>query len=91
VNQTRGMESMGQRLIFAGGFLLTLVAALLPAALAGAGPYFIVRWLAGTWTVALLAAAVSAGVVLAGELAVVIWLLGRRYDQFDLSTELPPG
>ena len=91
VNQSRGMETMGQRLIFAGGFLLTLVGALIPAALAGAGPCLIAQWLTQSWTTALLAGALAAGLVLAAELAAVIWWLGRRYDNFDLSTELPQG
>ena len=91
VDQTRGMEVMGQRLIFAGAYLLVLLMALLPAALTAAVPYFLVRWLVGEWRVALLAATVAASLVLAGELAAVIWWLGRRYEQFDLSRELPQG
>ena len=82
---------MGQRLIFAGGYLLVLLVALLPAALAAAVPYFLVRWLVGEWRVALLAATVAASLVLAGELAAVIWWLGGRYEQFDLSREMPQG
>ncbi len=91
VNQPRGMETMGQRLIFSGAFLLTLTAALLPAALAGLGPCLLLEWLTDTWAVALLVGAITAGVVLAAELAAVVWWLGRRYDQFDLSLELPQG
>ena len=65
VNQTRGMDVMGQRLIFAGGYLLVLLIALLPAALCAAVPFFLVRWLVGVWSVAALAAAVAASLVLA--------------------------
>jgi ABC-2 type transport system permease protein len=86
-----GMEVMGQRLIFAGGYLLVLVLALLPAALAAAVPYLVVQWLAGTQVPALLAGAVAASLVLIGELAAVVWWLGGRYERFDLSTELPQG
>jgi general stress protein CsbA len=80
---------MGQRLIFAGGYLVVLIVALLPAALAAALPYFIVLWLVETQAIALLAGAVAASLVLAAELAAVIWWLGGRYERFDLSTELP--
>ena len=92
VNQPRGMDVMGQRLIFAGGYLLVLLVALLPAALAAAVPY-LPRPLAGggEWRAALLAAAIAASLVLPGELAGVVWWLGGRYERFDLSTELPQG
>jgi hypothetical protein len=86
-----GMEVLGQRLIFAGGYVLVLVVALLPAALAAAVPYFVVQWLAGMQAPALLAGAVAASLVLIGELAAVVWWLGGRYERFDLSTELPQG
>jgi len=92
VGQTGGgMEVIGQRLIFAGGYVLVLVVALLPAALAAAVPYFVVQWLAGMQAPALLAGAVAASLVLIGELAAVVWWLGGRYERFDLSTELPQG
>jgi hypothetical protein len=91
VNQPRGMDVMGQRLIFAGAYLLVLLVALLPAALTAAVPYLVVQWLVGEWRLAVLAGAIAASLVLAGELAAVIWWLGRRYEQFDLSTELPQG
>lgn len=86
-----GMEVMGQRLIFAGGYVLVLVLALLPAALAAAVPYFVVQWLVGMPAPALLAGAVAASVVLIGEFTAVVWWLGGRYERFDLSTELPQG
>ena len=89
LNQPRGMEAMGQRLIFFGGYLLVLLVALLPAALTAAIPLFLVRWLAGGWSVAIGAAALAASVTLAGELAAVIWWLGGRWERFDLSRELP--
>jgi len=88
-NQGSGVDAMGQRLIFAGGYLVVLIVALLPAALAAALPYFIVLWLVETQAIALLAGAVAASLVLAAELAAVIWWLGGRYERFDLSTELP--
>jgi len=89
LNQPRGMDVMGQRLIFAGGYLVVLILALLPAALAAAGPFLLVRWLAGMWSAAVLAGAVAGSLVLAGELAAVVWWLGGRWERFDLSRELP--
>jgi len=32
---------------------------------------------------------ISACAVLVGEFAVAIWWLGRRFEQFDLSVEMP--
>jgi ABC-2 type transport system permease protein len=82
-----GVEVMGQRLIYAGGYVLVLVVTLLPAALAAAASYFVVQWLAGVQAIALLAGAAAGAAVLASEFAGVIWWLGGRYDRFDLSRE----
>jgi general stress protein CsbA len=82
-----GMEVMGQRLIYAGGYVLVLVLALLPAALAAALCYFVLSWLAGITAVALLAGGVVAAAVLVAEFSAVVWWLGRRYERFDLSRE----
>jgi len=90
VGQTGGgVDVLGQRLMFAGGYLVVLAASLLPAALAAAGPYFIVLFLSGSKAAALLVGAGTASLILFGELAGVVWWLGRRYEQFDLSVELP--
>lgn len=88
-SQGGGIDTMGQRLIFAGGYLVVLVVALLPAALAAAVPYFIILWLVEAQAAALLAGAVAASLVLTGELAATVWWLGGRYERFDLSAELP--
>ena len=84
-----GMEVMGQRLIFAGGYLLVLIVALLPATLAATVCGLPVYWVVGTLPGALFTGALAAGAVLGGELAAVVWWLGRRYERFDLSTEIP--
>lgn len=89
LNQPRGMDVMGQRLIFAGGYLVVLLVALLPAALAAAVPFLLVRWLVGGWSAAVFAGAGAASLVLVGELAAVVWWLGGRWERFDLSRELP--
>jgi len=84
-----GLDLLGQRLLFSGAYLLALVAALIPAALAALPPYFLMSWIAGSRSPALLGGAAAAFLVLVGECAAVVWWLGRRYERFDLSRELP--
>ena len=86
-----GLDAMGQRMIFAGGYLVVLAAALLPAALVAAMPYLIVLWMTGSQVAALAAGTVAASLILMGELATVVWWLGGRYERFDLSAEAPPS
>jgi hypothetical protein len=69
--------------------VVVLVAALIPAALVSAAPFVVLQLLTGSLPVAVLAAGVTASAALIGEFAGVIWWLGRRYEQFDLSAELP--
>jgi hypothetical protein len=83
----RGIEVMGQRMIFLGGYLVTLALALIPAILLGGLVFVIVQMLAGL-PIALLIAALIAAAVLAAELAVMVRWLGRRIDGFDVSQEL---
>jgi len=83
----RGIEVMGQRMVFMLGYLLTVLLAALPAALLGGIGYLLGSWLGGM-VVAMLAAAVGACAVFAFELACALRLLGRRIDRFDLSQEL---
>ena len=83
----RGIEVMGQRMIFLGGYLVTLALALIPAILLGGFAFLIVQMLAGL-QIAMLIAALIAGVVLAAELAVAVRWLGQRIDGFDVSQEL---
>ncbi len=84
-----GMEALGQRLIFSGGYLVVFLAALLPAGFAALLPFLAVRWWYGSNEAGLLAAAGVAGGVLFGELAGVVWWLGDRYERFDLSLDMP--
>ena len=83
----KGIEVMGQRMIFLGGYLVTLALALIPAILLGGLVFLIVQMLAGM-PIALLLAALIAGAVLAAELAVMVRWLGQRIDGFDVSQEL---
>jgi len=84
-----GIEAMGQRLIFFAGYVLVLVTALIPAALVSIAPIAILLKLTDSLPLAVLAAGATASAVLVGEFALVIWWLGRRYEEFDLSVELP--
>ena len=86
-----GLDAMGQRMIFAGGYVVVLAAALLPAALVAAVPYLIVLWMTGLQVDALSAGAVAVSLILFGEFAAVVWWLGGRYERFDLSAEVPPS
>ena len=83
----RGIEVMGQRLVFMLGYLLTVLLAAIPAALLGGLGFLLGKWLGGM-AVAMLAAAVGACAVFAFELACAVRLLGRRIERFDLSQEL---
>jgi hypothetical protein len=83
-----GIEVMGQRLIFFAGYLVVLVVALLPAVLCGAVAAFIAHWLGGLVT-ALFFSTVVGSIILGAEFAAMVWWLGERFEQFDLSRELP--
>lgn len=83
----RGIEVMGQRMVFMLGYLFTVLLAAIPAALLGGIGFLLGQWL-GSMAVAMLAAALGACAVFAFELACALRLLGRRIDRFDLSQEL---
>ncbi|MDI1252679.1 putative ABC exporter domain-containing protein [Thermomonas sp.] len=84
---SRGVEVMGQRLIFMAGYMLTLVVVMIPAVLVGGLGFLLANWLAGMATGLLVAAACTCA-VLALELNWAVSLLGRRIDGFDVSQEL---
>lgn len=86
-SSARGVEVMGQRLVFMLGYLLTVLLAAVPAVLLGGIGFLLGKWLGGM-AVAMLAAAVGACAVFAFELACAVRLLGRRIERFDLSQEL---
>lgn len=83
----RGIEVMGQRLVFMLGYLFVVLLAAIPAALLAGIGYLLGNWLGGL-AAAMLAAAIGACAVFAFELACALRLLGRRIDRFDLSQEL---
>jgi len=93
-NRGGGPEVVGQRMIFFFAQLLTMVAALIPAALAGTVPFAIAFLLGQQGTLALaLSSVASAGLILAvlvAEIAAGVRLLGARFERLDLSAELRP-
>jgi hypothetical protein len=85
----RGIEMMGQRLIFVGGQFLVLLFALLPAALGAFALIFATQWLIGP-IAAVAVAAFAVLVILVAEVWCGLWWLGERFEKFDLSSELRP-
>ena len=82
---TRGIEVMGQRLIFLLAQFAALAVAMVPAALAG---FIVYALVSGPAT--LPAAALVAAAVFAAEAAGGLALLGYWFEGFDLSQETPP-
>lgn len=89
-----GPEVVGQRMIFFFAQMLTMVVALIPAAVVGAVPFAIAQIAGQRSTVALAACAIAATglmlVVLLAEVAAGVRLLGARFERLDLSAELRP-
>jgi hypothetical protein len=83
-----GVEVLGQRLIFLGAQMLTMFLVLLPAALAIAGAILAVRLAGGPLLLGIGLGTVGALVFLAGGLWAGLVFLGRRFEKFDLSSEL---
>jgi hypothetical protein len=85
----RGIEVMGQRLIFVAGQFLVVLAALLPALLVAAVLIFASQWLIGP-AAAVVLATVPVLAILAAEIWLGVHWLGTRFERFDLSSELRP-
>ncbi len=85
----RGIEMLGQRLIFVGGQFLVLLFALLPAALGAFALIFATQWLIGP-VAAVAVAALAVLVILVAEVWCGLWWIGERFEKFDLSAELRP-
>jgi len=83
-----GIDKMGQRLIFAVGYFLVAIVSLIPAAAVAAGVLFGFKLLDQTSLGAILAGT-AAALTLVGELAAILSWLGERYENFDVSAELP--
>jgi hypothetical protein len=83
----RGVEVMGQRLIFIASQLLVTALALLPALIAGSIMFFVGHLAAGPAAGGALAA-LSMALLLAFEVWVGIQWLGARFEKLDISSEL---
>ncbi len=82
----RGIEAIGQRLIFAVGQLLVMVLALVPAALVFAAVYFPLKFALGP-SAPIPFAAVAAALIIAVEGGLGVMLLGRWFERFDVTEE----
>lgn len=85
LEQARGFEGMGQRLLTLAGSLLVLTVGLFPAAAAG-GVVLLLLWIT-VGPIAAPIAAIVAAAVLAAELAAAAVLLGRVFERYDVTAE----
>jgi len=85
----RGIDVLGQRIIFMAAQLLVTVFATLPAALLAALILVVGQWLGGVTVGAVLAIA-GMCLLLCWEASLGLRWLGTRFDRFDLATELRP-
>jgi putative ABC exporter len=84
-----GLERLGQRLIFLVGYLAVLLLALLPATAVAGAIGLLCRTLTDSLPLAFAVSAPVCALILFGELALFTAVLGRRFENFDLSAELP--
>jgi ABC-2 type transport system permease protein len=85
----RGIDVLGQRIIFMASQLLVTIVTTLPALILAALILFIGQWLLG-FTVGAVLAIAGMGLLLAWEAWLGIRWLGTQFDRFDLATELRP-
>jgi ABC-2 type transport system permease protein len=85
----RGIEVLGQRLIFVASQLLATTLVLLPALILGAFVFFVVNLLAG-FGVGAATAVIAMTVLLGFEAWLGIRWLGNRFEDLDISSELRP-
>jgi ABC-2 type transport system permease protein len=85
----RGIEVLGQRIIFVAGQLLVTAFVLLPALLAGALVLFMVNLIAG-FEIGAAVAVIAMAVLLGFEAWLGIRWLGNRFEELDISSELRP-
>jgi ABC-2 type transport system permease protein len=85
----RGIEVLGQRLIFVASQLLVTALVILPALLVGALVLFLLTLIAGV-AVGAAVAVIAMAVLLAFEAWLGIRWLGNRFEALDISSELRP-
>jgi hypothetical protein len=88
--RAQGIEVTGQRIIAVFAQLLVFIVALIPATTVFAIAFFTLQMAIGR-ALALVPASLAATLVLAAEATLGLLLLGRIFDRFDISSELPPG
>jgi hypothetical protein len=86
-DHAQGIEATGQRLIMVLGQFIVFGIALLPAAVAFALLFFLVKMLLGV-EAAIVAGALASVIIVTIEAALFIRLLGTVFERFDLSEEL---
>lgn len=84
----QGIEATGQRLIFFLGQIIVFALTLVPAALASVVVFLLAQYFAGI-AVAVLLASLASVIVLGCEAAAGLQLLGKLFERFDLSADLP--
>lgn len=87
-DRAQGIEVTGQRIIAIFAQLVGFILLLIPAAIVSALVFY-VAWKLLDRNLAILLASCAASLILAAEAAVGIALLGRLFERFDLSAELP--
>ena len=85
----RGIEVLGQRIIFVAGLFLITTIALIPAAIGATFIFLVAKWLVGM-VAAIILAAIAVVLILSVEAWLGILWLGDRFERFDLSAELRP-
>jgi ABC-2 type transport system permease protein len=85
----RGIEVLGQRIIFVAGQLFITTVAVVPAALSATLVFLVTQWLVGPVAAAALAVVAVFALLCAEAWFGVRWL-GARFEHFDLSAELRP-
>jgi hypothetical protein len=85
----RGIEVLGQRIIFMAGQLFVTAIAVVPAAISAALVFLIAQWLVGVVAAAALAVA-AVFLLLCEEAWLGVRWLGGRFEHFDFSAELRP-
>jgi ABC-2 type transport system permease protein len=79
----QGIEAMGQRLITMAATILTLVLAVIPAAILFALVFFVGSWMIGTAILPI--CSLVAALAILSEAGFAVFWLGRVYDEFDAS------
>lgn len=82
----RGIDVMGQRLIFVAAQVLVILCVLLPAAIIGLLVWFAAHWFVGFSAATVITTAVVL-ILLGLEACLGLWWLGYRFEIFDLSGE----